>query len=131
MHIGKVSDLTGATRKAIRHYEAISLIPVPLRRGKYRVYTDNDVALIRMIKRAQTVGFTLTELSELVSYKARHNRFPLDIASDLINNKRNELSDEMARITQQNENLNALQDELNAAFSPNFNSQDVCLDNNP
>ena len=127
MHIGKISELTGATRKAIRHYEAIGLIPVPHRIGKYRVYTENDVALIRMIKRAQTVGFTLAELTELVAYKAKYNRFPLDIASALINRKRNELNKELARIAQQNENLNALQHELNATFSPYLTSQDVCV----
>lgn len=117
MHIGKVSELTGATRKAIRHYEAIGLIPIPERVGKYRVYTEKFVTLIRMIKRAQSVGFTLTELTELVAYKARHNKFPLDIASDLISKKRNELSNEIARITKQDETLKSLQEELNAAFS--------------
>ncbi len=117
MHIGKVSELTGATRKAIRHYEAIGLIPIPERVGKYRVYTEKDVALIRMIKRAQSVGFSLTELTELVAYKATHSKFPLDIASDLISKKRNELSNEIARITKQDETLKALQEELNATFS--------------
>ncbi|WP_413692589.1 MerR family DNA-binding transcriptional regulator [Psychromonas sp. KJ10-2] len=29
MLIGQVAELTGATRKAIRHYEAIELIPLP------------------------------------------------------------------------------------------------------
>ena len=117
MHIGKLSELTGATRKAIRHYEAIGLIPVPERVGKYRVYTDRDVVLITMIKRAQAVGFTLAELSELIAYKARHNQFPLDIARDLISKKRDELNNEMARIKKQNENLNALQEEINTVFS--------------
>lgn len=130
MHIGKISELTGATRKAIRHYEAIGLIPVPERLGKYRVYTDRDVVLIRMIKRAQSVGFQLTELTELVAYKARHNQFPLAIAHDLISKKREELGLEMARIKKQNEYLNALQEEINTIFSSGFAPEKVCVAKN-
>jgi DNA-binding transcriptional MerR regulator len=126
MHIGKISELTGATRKAIRHYEAIGLIPVPERLGKYRVYTDRDVVLIWMIKRAQAVGFTLSELTELLAYKAKHNKFSLDIARDLINKKRDELNKEMARITKQNEDLNELQQEIIAAFSSSVTAENEC-----
>ena len=126
MHIGKISELTGATRKAIRHYEAIGLIPAPERVGKYRVYTDKDVVLIWMIKRAQAVGFTLAELGGLVAYKARHNQFPLVIAINLISQKRAELNLEMVRIRKQNEDLNTLQDELNTTFSSVNTSEKVC-----
>jgi len=35
MLIGRVSELTGATRKAIRHYESIGLITPPDRKGSY------------------------------------------------------------------------------------------------
>ena len=57
MYIGKLAELTGATQKAIRLYESMGLIPVPNRQGKYRVYADNDVVLINLIRRAQAVGF--------------------------------------------------------------------------
>ena len=43
MYIGRLSELTGATPKAIRLYESLGLIPVPRRQGAYRVYTDKDV----------------------------------------------------------------------------------------
>jgi DNA-binding transcriptional MerR regulator len=116
MHIGKVSELTGATRKAIRHYEAISLIPIPNRMGKYRVYTEQDVMLISMIRHAQSVGFTLIELKELVAHKAKYNKFPLDIANGLIQQKRKALHHEINRIIKQDESLQALHEELNRAF---------------
>jgi DNA-binding transcriptional MerR regulator len=127
MHIGKISELTGASRKAIRHYEAIGLLPAPERVGKYRVYTDMDVVLITIIKRAQSVGFSLAQLSGLISYKAKHNQFPLAIALDLIRQKRDELSREQARLQKLNEDLNALQDELNTIFAADFSSQKVCV----
>ncbi len=66
MYIGKVSKLTGATPKAIRHYEAIGLLAPPRRIGKYRYYSDAEVKVIRLIKCAQTYGFNLSELSSII-----------------------------------------------------------------
>lgn len=34
LYIGKVAEMTGAWRKAIRHYESLGLLPAPQRRGK-------------------------------------------------------------------------------------------------
>jgi DNA-binding transcriptional MerR regulator len=62
MYIGKLAELTGATRKAIRHYESIGLIPSPQRKGNYRIYTTLDVHLMKIIRQAQSVGFSLAEL---------------------------------------------------------------------
>lgn len=59
MYIGKLAKLSGATPKAIRLYESIGLIPTPKRQGRYRVYSDKDVSLVHMIRRAQAVGFSL------------------------------------------------------------------------
>ena len=69
MLIGRVSELTGATRKAIRHYESIGLISPPNRMGNYRVYNDHDVMVISMICRAKTLGFSLFEIKDIVSKK--------------------------------------------------------------
>lgn len=62
MYIGKVAEITGASRKAIRHYESIGLIPRPRRQGKYRIYSELDAFLIHMVKHAQSVGFSLKEI---------------------------------------------------------------------
>lgn len=116
MYIGKLAELTGATRKAIRLYESLGLIPVPSRNGNYRVYSDKDVALIQMIKRAQTVGFNLAELKQLVALKATGNRFPIEVANRLIAGKREKLRGEMNEIMSLDQRLVELQDELNRTF---------------
>jgi MerR family transcriptional regulator, copper efflux regulator len=76
MYIGKVSKLTGATPKAIRHYETIGLLSPPKRVGKYRCYFDEDVKLIRLIKCAQTYGFQLSELRSIVKDAESYKKFP-------------------------------------------------------
>ncbi len=62
MYIGKLAKLTGATPKAIRHYESIGLLRSVKRQGAYRTYTDEDVEVVRLIKLAQSAGFRLAEL---------------------------------------------------------------------
>lgn len=116
MYIGELAELTGATQKAIRHYESLGLIPVPSRKGKYRVYSDKDVVLIKMIRRAQAVGFNLAELKELVALKAKSNRFPIKMANGLIARKREKLRKDMSEIMSLDQRLIELQDELNRTF---------------
>ena len=116
MYIGKLAELTGATRKAIRLYESLGLIPVPGRKGKYRVYSDNYVVLINMIRRAQTVGFNLIELKELVALKAKSNKFPFEVANELIAKKREKLRKDMNEIMSLDRRLTELEDELKRNF---------------
>ena len=66
MYIGKAAQLSGTTIKAIRHYEAIGLLPPPRREGQYRVYSEQSVELLMFIKCAQQLGFKLKELQEIL-----------------------------------------------------------------
>lgn len=116
MYIGKLSELTGASRKAIRLYESLGLIPAPMRRGQYRVYGDQDVVLVRMIRRAQEVGFKLAELKELVAQKASEKRFPIEKANSLIEMKQKGLKKEMENLRLMEKRLLELQDEINLNY---------------
>lgn len=98
LYIGQVAEITGASRKAIRHYEALGLLPPPTRKGSYRLYSERDVFLVHMIKHAQSYGFSLAELRELVAAKVRHNRFPLKLAEALVARKRIALRRQIADI---------------------------------
>jgi DNA-binding transcriptional MerR regulator len=116
MYIGRLAALTGATRKAIRHYESLGLIPAPQRKGSYRVYTEMDVQLVKMIRRAQAVGFNLHELSELTATKARSGRFPIEVANQLIADKQQQLRRQKREIEAAERNLTALHAELNQIY---------------
>lgn len=114
--IGKVATLTGASPRAIRLYESLKLIPRPARRGKYRVYSERDVVVIHMIKRAQTVGFALAEIRDVVAEKARSSRFPLKTANALVEGKRLAVRAEIAALRDVDRRLVALQKEMNRRF---------------
>lgn len=112
MLIGELAALTGATRKAIRLYEAQGLLPVPQRRGNYRVYQPLDVHLVSMIRRAQTVGFSLAELKELAVLKATSGSFPLAVAQQLIRQKQQYFQQELQRLQTLQQQLAQLEAEL-------------------
>jgi MerR family gold-responsive transcriptional activator of gol and ges genes len=67
MNIGELAKNSGVNAKMIRHYESIGVIPKPARTGSgYRRYSDNDVHILRFVKRARGLGFTMPEIKKLV-----------------------------------------------------------------
>ena len=63
-----ISDLTGefgCTARALRFYEDEGLI-APQRTGLARLYSKRDRARLAWIMRAKNVGFSLTEIREMI-----------------------------------------------------------------
>ena len=114
MYIGKVSKLTGATPKAIRHYEAIGLLTPPKRVGKYRYYSDEDVKFIRLIKCAQTYGFQLSELRSIVKDAESYKKFPDEKFVVAIENKQKKIQCEIDNLLALQKGLTDLKDMIQA-----------------
>lgn len=58
--------------QTIRFYERKGLLPRPRRTPSgYRLFTQEDVKRVIFIKRAQELGFSLKEIKELLSLRAR------------------------------------------------------------
>jgi DNA-binding transcriptional MerR regulator len=71
MQIGEVAAQAGVSEHTIRYYERQGLLPAPNRRPNgYRDYPPDTVALLRFIKRAQDVGFSLSEARALCDLRA-------------------------------------------------------------
>lgn len=116
LYIGKVAEITGASCKAIRHYESLGLLPVAKRRGKYRIYSEHDVFLVHMIKHAQPFGFSLMELKELVAVTAREHRFPLTLANAVFDRKQAKLRHEIDALRKLEKELADLKNKMNRVF---------------
>jgi len=117
MLIGRVSELTGATRKAIRHYESIGLIAPPERKGNYRIYHAHDVMVISMICRAKSLGFSLSEIKDIVAKKSQDKKLPIDLVDQLIDKKVIALQQQVATLLQQEKDLNTFKEDLFKKFS--------------
>ena len=85
MNIGEASSATGVSAKMIRYYESIGLIRAPLRTGSnYRVYGDDEVHVLRFVKRSRTLGFSVDETATLLGLwqdKSRASGEVKDIAT--------------------------------------------------
>jgi MerR family mercuric resistance operon transcriptional regulator len=69
--IGKVAKAAGIGVETIRFYERRGLLAEPLRSDSgYRLYPKSTVHRLRFIRRAKSLGFTLAEIGELLSYSA-------------------------------------------------------------
>lgn len=112
MYIGELAKLTGASRKAIHHYEALGLIPQPQRKGRYRIYRETDVDLVAMIKCAQSLGFSLKEITGVTSATAQTGMLPAEMVLDLIERKRQALRQTINRALAHDRQLVALQADL-------------------
>jgi MerR family gold-responsive transcriptional activator of gol and ges genes len=67
MNIGALAKESGVNAKMIRHYESIGVIPKAGRsESGYRRYSENDVHVLRFVKRARGLGFAMPEIKKLV-----------------------------------------------------------------
>jgi MerR family transcriptional regulator, mercuric resistance operon regulatory protein len=67
MKIGELAEKSGVHVETIRYYQALGLMPQPARpRGAVRRYGDDAVRRLRFIKRAQGLGFSLSEVRLLL-----------------------------------------------------------------
>jgi Hg(II)-responsive transcriptional regulator len=71
MRTGEVAAEAGVNIQTLRYYERRGILPRPKRTlSGYRSYAPDAVALIRFIKRAQELGFTLTEIEDLLRLRS-------------------------------------------------------------
>ena len=70
--IGNLASLTGVSVETLRYYEQRGLVrPAGRKPSGYREYPQESVRLVRFIRRAQKLGFTLAEVEELVGLRTR------------------------------------------------------------
>jgi DNA-binding transcriptional MerR regulator len=97
MKIGELEARSGASRHTLRYYEQIGLIS-PLRQtNNYRVYTAQTLQDLDFIQRAQSMGFSLGEIGEILD--AQRNQL-IDCAdgAKLIEKKMAEIKQKIANL---------------------------------
>ncbi|MBI1684912.1 Cu(I)-responsive transcriptional regulator [Caulobacter hibisci] len=68
MNIGQASKASGVTTKMIRYYHEIGLVqPASRSDSNYREYDERQINELRFIKRARSLGFSMEEITQLLS----------------------------------------------------------------
>ena len=81
MNIGEVAELSGLPAKTIRYYEDIGLVDPERRHNGYRHYSQNDLHTLRFLQRARSLGFSIEQCRELLSFYEDHDRASADVKS--------------------------------------------------
>lgn len=67
LSIGQLAEAAGVHEETVRYYERRGLLAEPPRSAAgYRQYSEPDVWRLRFISRAKRLGFTLSEIQDLV-----------------------------------------------------------------
>jgi MerR family mercuric resistance operon transcriptional regulator len=70
MTISRLASLGGVNLETIRYYERQGLLPKPPRTSAgYRLFPAEALRRLRFIKRTQQLGFSLTEIRELLALR--------------------------------------------------------------
>ena len=77
LRTGEVARLAGVNVETLRFYEREGILAEPPRRASgYREYPPETVDLVRFVKRAQEIGFSLREVRELLALRPVPVRAP-------------------------------------------------------
>jgi len=119
---GQVAAAAGVNPQTLRYYERRGLLAEPGRSlGGHRLYPDDAVTVLRTIKAAQRLGFTLDEVSELMETSRRHGGAG---SAGLLARSREKLADVEARIA----DLAIVAETLRAALTAGCDDLAACAD---
>ena len=80
LKIGQVAERGGVNLQTIRYYEREGLLPEPPRlQSGYRMFPADAVRRVRFIKRAQDLGFALSEIKDLLALRIDRGRSSVEV----------------------------------------------------
>lgn len=118
MNIGEVAKLSEVNSKMIRRYEEMGIIPKAGRNlSGYRTYSEKDVHILKFVKRARELGFSMKDIKQLVSLWRNKNR-PSSQVKTIATKHVNELEQKLMEIQSMLKTLKNLTDNCHGDNRP-------------
>jgi len=116
MTIGKLALAAGVNVETIRYYQRLRLIWKPARRfGAVHFYSNDAVARLRFIKRAQALGFSLREVGVLLDLRREDG---CALVRELAGRKLAHVEKELGELAARRDALKALLGQCESSASP-------------
>jgi MerR family transcriptional regulator, copper efflux regulator len=110
VQIGKAAQQTGLSVDTIRFYEKEGLLMQPPRsEGGFRLYTSRSIEHLQFIRKAQELGFSLSEIRELTVIQ--------DERTEACTHVRDLIEQRLKAVRQKIQNLATLEEHLKAALT--------------
>ncbi|MEV0294741.1 MerR family transcriptional regulator [Nocardia sp. NPDC050710] len=100
MHIGELAQRAATTTRALRYYESRGLLAAHRDDSGYRIYTEDDLRVLRQIRTLQDCGFELEDIRPFVECLRAGNPTGDSCAasSEVYRRKLAEIDDRIARL---------------------------------
>jgi len=81
--VGELAERAGVGVQTLHYYERLGLLPKPDRSASnYRLYPADAIRRVQFIKKAQSLGFTLEEIKEILGLRGQ-GRAPCRCVADV------------------------------------------------
>lgn len=98
LRIGEVSKQTGVAVGALRYYEEMNLLASERGANGYRYYSPSAVQQVQFIKKAQTLGFSLEAIGEVLTVH-EHGDVPCGLVREILQDKIEQLTVQIQKMT--------------------------------
>ncbi|MEU8285680.1 MerR family transcriptional regulator [Micromonospora sp. NPDC048905] len=118
---GQLADAAGVNQQTLRYYERRGLLDSPQRSpGGHRLYPPETVTLLRVIKAAQRLGFTLKEVADLLDAGRHRGRSDTGLQA--------RAREKLIEVEQRLADLTVIRDTLRDAISAGCDDLVACAD---
>ena len=109
LRIGELATKTGLTAHAIRFYEKSGLLNASQRsESGYRYYADTDVRQAEFVKTARKIGFSVDDVSTLLSIRVDKSNHTCQDVTEITQRKFNDVNEKISELLLMQQTLKIL-----------------------
>ena len=109
LRIGELATKTGLTAHTIRFYEKSGLLNASQRsESGYRYYADTDVRQAEFVKTARKIGFSVDDVSTLLSIRVDKSNHTCQDVTEITQRKLNDVNEKISELLLMQQTLKIL-----------------------